>query len=924
MHSDRSLSLPNTAQQGAETDERLVGKLFREHEQAVYRRADKLFLVLLGVQWLAGIILALTVSPRAWSGAVNQVHVHVYAAVFLGGLCSLGPMLLCWFAPGLPMTRHMVAIGQTAYSALLIHLTGGRIETHFHVFGSLAFLACYRDWKVLLTASIVVAADHFIRGLWFPMSVYGILTASPWRVVEHAAWVVFEDIILVWYCYTSRREMFGIAEQKAANKKLMDGLEIKVKERTRELEAEVVERRRAEDEVRASEARYRALVESAPQLIQMVDREGTIHFVNRALPGLDVKSVQGRSIFEYMPEDSAVTMRRMLSEVFEKGEACSCELRAAGKEGALAWYSSTIGPVKSNGAVSSAIIIAVDITARKHAEAELIQAKELAEAGSRAKGEFLATVSHEIRTPMNGVIGFTNLLLDTRLDPEQRSFAETIKSSGNALLTIINDILDFSKIEAGKLDLEQIDYDLRSIVEETGELMSPKAEAKGLELALDYSTKSPRTMRGDPGRVRQILLNLVSNAIKFTQDGHVLVQVRYENAATKGAPDQMRISVIDTGVGVSAVQLERLFEKFSQVDSSTTRKYGGTGLGLAISKQLVELMGGTIGVHSESGKGSTFWFTLPVAKDGEAMENPPLTADLAGLRLLVVDDLEVNRRVLHEQLKHWSIAHTCVSSGAEALAELRRAKAAGEPYGVALLDYLMPEMDGADLADRIKGDSEIKETVLIMLTSGSQRGDANRFLEAGFAAYIVKPVVRPLHLLEAITRTWSRRSQKVSSFPSPPAAAPREKEAATPAARGKTLRVLLAEDNPTNQRVAVLFLKKLNCSVDVVANGREALEMNRRIPYDFILMDCQMPEMDGYEATARIREGEIVSGKRMPIIALTANAMQGDRERCLAAGMDDYITKPLKITDLQRVLSSKLLASKPSSIIEAGETVSCP
>ncbi|HSB08356.1 MAG TPA: response regulator [Blastocatellia bacterium] len=656
---------------------------------------------------------------------------------------------------------------------------------------------------------------------------------------------------------------------------------------TRSIFRDITERKRAEQALRKSEQQLQAILDNSPAVIYVKDNWGRYILINTRFEKLFHVSkdlVVGKSDFDLFPKEMAEAFRANDQKVLEAGVSLEWEEIAPHDDGPHTYLSAKFPLLDTNGVGYAVCGISTDITERKRMEVELAKARDVALESARLKAEFLANTSHEIRTPMNAIIGMSGLLLDTDLSGEQREFAETVRSSADALLTLINDILDFSKIEAGKLSFETMDFDLRNAVEGALDLVAEAAQAKGIEIFSVIDDGLPAQLRGDPGRLRQVLVNLLSNAIKFTDHGEVIVRVASENES--GSDTRLRFSVTDSGIGVPEESQARIFEAFSQADGSTTRRAGGTGLGLAISKKLVEMMRGEIGVESEPGKGSTFWFSAEFEKrPGEPEQRSAPAISLEGLRVLIVDDNATNRKLVHHQITSWGMRNGSAENGRDALAILRQEAAAGDPYYMAILDMQMPEMDGLTLARSIKSDPAIAGTRLLMMTSLGRRDDAE-IRSAGVEVCLTKPVKQSqlFDCVAALVAGAQVRKAKPQRAAAVPRLARRRRDA---------VRVLLAEDNTVNQKVALRQLERLGYAADAVANGQEVLEALDRIRYDLVLMDCQMPELDGYEATKqiRLREGD---SRHTTIIAMTANALEGDRERCLAAGMDDYLSKPIK------------------------------
>jgi two-component system, sensor histidine kinase and response regulator len=896
--------------------------LFEEQRLRIHKQTDRVFAGLMVVQWIGGIVAALYLTPTTWAGGQSSINIHVWAAIFLGGALTLAPIALMLLYPGRTVTRHVIAACEMLFSALLIDVTGGRIETHFQIFGVLALLAFYRDWRVLITASVTTAVHHCVFGILAPQDIYGVYVIQPWRWAEHVGWVVFEDIFLIISIRQSLKEMTGLAEHQADLEAANSSVERKVVLRTAELE-------RSRELLGRSEGMMRQLFDAVPDLVtvtRLTDGkfiEVNAEFLKRT--GLSREKMLTTSTLEIgqwaRPQERDLFVQKLRAD----GRVRELEVDFLFRGVAVPFLASSV--VIDLDGEPCALGVAHDITRVREGQlalheaqqrlktqvaeltstqSDLIAAREAALAASWAKSEFLSSMSHEIRTPMNAILGMAELLEETSLDRDQRRYLDIMRGNGDALLSLINDILDLAKVEAGRLVLERIDFDLESLTDKVVETLGMRAHAKGLELAVRLMPDVPRQLGGDPLRLRQILINLIGNSIKFTEAGQVLLTVERDPASDE--PGGLLFTVSDTGIGIAPDKLDTVFANFTQADSSTTRRYGGSGLGLAIARRLAALMDGRIWVDSELGVGSAFHFTARFhPTDAQrAVEASTVTPMLSGIRALVIDDNATNRLILREMLTSRGAEVSEAEDGPRGLAMLERARLGGQPFKLLLLDCRMPEMDGFQVAERIKA-TGYEGMPLLMLTSDDLKIELARVGQLGLDAYLVKPV-RRLELFEAIATAMARHNGDFRSGEK--STAPSVSSAATAAPRQRPLRILLVEDAKDNRTLLRAYLKKSNVQMDEAENGLVGVEKMKAGKYDLVLMDIQMPVMDGLEAMRLIRERERQNGsERIPIIALTASALEADVRRSVDAGADLHVSKPVRKATLLAAIESLTLAS---------------
>ncbi len=819
--------------------------LFLEQRRLIHKRTDRLFAGLLVFQYVAGIAAAIWISPRTWAGTVSQTHIHVWAAVLLGGIIASFPVFLACTRPGHMLTRHTIAISQMLASALLIHLCGGRIEAHFHIFGSLAFLAFYRDWRVLVTASVVVAADHFFRGLYWPQSVFGVLTVSPWRWLEHAGWVVFENIFLIRSCIQSEREMRGIAERQASLEASNEHIERMVQSRTAELAS-------ANIQLRNSEARSRAILETAADAIITIDARGSIQSFNPAAEkmfGYRADEIRGQNVNRLMPapfhEEHDGYLDRYLRTGQKKVIGIGREVIGKRRDGTMLPIELAVSEIQQDDQRMCTGIVR-DISERKQAEDQLLEANAAAEAANQAKSEFLANMSHELRTPLNAIIGFSEGLLERThkhpLNDHQKDRLTKIHQSGGHLLSLINDILDLAKVESGKREVHLTKFEIEPLADEVAAVAEGLLKNKQhVEFRVQCSQPMP-PVESDRDMVKQILINLLSNAIKFTEVGTVIIQFLVE-------PDRVLVSVEDTGTGIPESDLPKVFDKFHQVDQAYRPSQAGTGLGLSICKSFAELLGATLNVRSVEGEGSTFTLSLPLGASAACKQRPTQLAHeirqrcktFSGvsdrLRVLCIEDNPDNMMLITDMLIDAGYSVIPAFDGEEGLSLARE-----QLPDVITLDVMLPGLDGWEVLRRLKADPLVRGIPVIVVTAIDESGLG---MSLGAADYVVKPIRK---------HTFRDVMQRLSA-----------------GQMNRCLDIAVVDDDPNVREIVAEALAEADFRVHCFESGDAFLEAMPNLRLDAVVLDLMMPGTDGFGVLKALQQRSELANT--PVVVMTAQAL---------------------------------------------------
>jgi len=882
------------------------------------KRSDLLFAGILGLQYPLVVVIALLVTPGAWAGLAGIAANPLMLALAVGTPVALLPVLMVMSEPGRVANRYVIAVSQVLMSGLLVVLTANKGLSFLHVYASLAILTFYRNSLLLLVASLTVIAEFAVLYSFWPSLLGADSHGLGWQA--YLGWLLFQNAL----CMVGINQV--MSEWRIASLSLAEHEANQIRA-LGEIGTKEGELRESLSKLRAQELRTSLILQRTHEAFIAIDQEGCITDWNsqaeKTFGWTELEAIGSLLTDTIIPPSYREAHKQGLARYLKTGQGQiinrTIEVPALHKDGREFPVELSVTPIEIGETLSFCAFLR-DITERKRLIGELGLARDKAQESSRLKSQFVANISHEIRTPMNGIIGMSNILLKTSLSSVQRDYVNTIRDAGKSLLRVINDILDLSKIEAERIELESIDFDLTQLTESVGELLSAQAQNNGLALLTFVAPQLPEILNGDPERIKQILINLTGNAIKFSSEGKVVISATLE--AEEEDCIWVRFAVSDTGVGISEEEARSLFQPFVQADGTISRKYGGTGLGLSICKRLVEMMGGEIALDSVKGKGSTFWFTVPLKRASQLSGLRKSYDRLKNVRVLIVDDEPNEREMLANYMSCWDLRSEQVDSLSLSVEQLKRGAAADDPYQVAIVHLSSvgkPGLQSAlELSQVVAGDKQISATKLILIHDVDDVDAPRLALSKGFSAALSRPI-RQSQLLDTLAQLMAAPA---SLEPKPARITTERPAAPTPAEGRRPELILIVDDHPVNQRVAALYLAELGFTTHCVGSGQEAVDEIKRQDYDLIFMDCQMPDMDGLEATRQIRLLEAETGKHVPIVAMTAHAMKGDRESCLDAGMDDYMSKPLDQEDLGLVVNAFLpLQSGPEPRNAGRETV---